>query len=280
VSTPQERLGQKLRALREFAGLSTRELAQAVRGTKGLSQSMITRIEGGRLPTRPQIQAWAKATGADRETRGELVEEAEAIYTQVRAWRELDESQRHLQGEVFAKEQASHTVRNYQPFIIPGLLQTQPYAETVLPLIDVMGRFDHPATVAGRMERQRALLEPGRTFQFLIGESAFYFNPGISRAQFREQISRVAMLAALDTVDLAILPRSRTGVGMALANFVIAEGEDDVYGTVELPHADVRVSDDADVAPYRRIYERLWGAAVRGEEAISLVQRVEAELYD
>lgn len=33
-------------------------------------------------------------------------------------------------------------------------------------------------------------------------------------------------LAALDTVEVAVLPIERTGGGLALVHFVIAEGED------------------------------------------------------
>lgn len=275
MGTPRVLLGQELRSLRQFAGLTTRQLADRV---ESLSQPMISRIENGaKTPTRPQIQAWVKATGADRETRDRLIRQAEAIYTEVRAWRHvLVDENRHLQDEVLAREKSALAVCNYQPAIIPGLLQTRDYAEALIPLIDLANRVDHAAAVEGRMERQRTLLEPGHAFRFLIGESALHWNPGISETQFADQMSRVAILAALDTVDVAVLPSPRTGVAVSLGSFVIFDGEDE-HVTVELPHGSVRVSDVEDVALYRQLYELLWGVAVQGQEVIALFQGLAAE---
>lgn len=272
MSTPQERLGQKLRALREFAGLSTRELAQAVRDTKGLSQSMITRIESGRLPTRPQIQAWAKATRADRETREQLIEEAEAIHTQVRAWRNvINDESRHEQDEVAAREKAATSVRNYQPAFIPGLLQTRAYAERIFPILDFDDRMDYPAAVKGRMDRQQALLEPGRDFHFIIGEGAFRWNPGLPMERFVEQVAHVAALAALDTVTVAVLPIARVDEVLAMSNFIIYDGEQ-VRVAAEVPHAQMLTTEPGDVALYGVLYGRLWDASVKGQSAIDLIR--------
>lgn len=278
MRTPAENLGAQLKGLREFAGLTTRQLADATEGVRGLSQAMIVRIEGGqKAPSRPVILAWAKATGASRETRDSLVEQAEAIYTQVKAWRNLGDGTRHMQEEVHAREQTSSIISNYQPFIIPGLLQTRAYAAAVMPLIDVVGRFDHAAAVEERIKRQQLLMEPGRTFRFIVGEGAFHFNPGLPREQFVEQVRRVAMLAELETVDLAILPTARTGAAVVLAAFVIAEGNDDRV-SVELPHASSIFRNDQDIEVYWINYERLLGASVTGQDAIAQIQRIANEL--
>ncbi|MEU0539304.1 helix-turn-helix transcriptional regulator [Nocardia sp. NPDC005978] len=60
LAEDRERFGERMRALREAAGISGRALARRL----GWSQSKVSTIERGRkVPLGPDIRAWCQATG-------------------------------------------------------------------------------------------------------------------------------------------------------------------------------------------------------------------------
>jgi transcriptional regulator with XRE-family HTH domain len=67
----REQRGQGLGNLRKLAGLSGRALATRL---SSLTQSTVSRAEGGKaLLSRPEVEAWADATGADPQRRAQLL---------------------------------------------------------------------------------------------------------------------------------------------------------------------------------------------------------------
>lgn len=280
MTTPREQLGRDLQHLREFAGLSGRDLAVRLRDSGlDISQSTVSRIEAGQATaTRPQVQAWADVTGAKADVRERLVELAEAAFTEVAAWRDTARAgKRHLQDQAQEREDIAQTVRNFQPTVIPGLLQTPEYAHQMIPLADIAGVIDHAAAAAARLERQTALFDSARRFEFLIGEAALRWNPAPSADLLVAQLDRVASLTAMGNVGIGIVPTDAQAVAIPWHNFVIYEG-DDTFVRVELVHASLRIADPDDVELYRGLYERLWQHAVSGPDAVAMIQRVTAEL--
>lgn len=279
MTTPRVQLGRELKHLREFAGLNGRDLAARIRDSGlEMSQSTVSRIESGAAAvTRPEVQAWADATDAAPDTRERLMELAEAAFTDVTAWRNaVRAGTRHLQDHVRARETAARTVRNFQPTVIPGLLQTPEYAHWMIPLADIAGVVDHAEAAAARLQRQPALFDTDCRFEFLIGECALHWNPAPAPDLLVAQLDRVASLAATDNVHIGVLPINGQAVAAPWNNFVIYEG-DETFVMVELIHAGVRITDPEDVELYRRLYDRLWERAAKGPDAVALIQRVAAE---
>lgn len=275
MTDSRARLGSELRHLREFAGLTGRALAERI----GINQSKVSRIESGETPvTRPEVYAWADATGAAPDTRARLVELAEATFTEVAAWRDaVRAGNKHMQDQIREREATARTVRNFQPTVIPGLLQTPEYAHRIIPLADIAGKIDHAASAAARLERQQALFDTERRFEFLIGEVALRVNPAPSADLLVAQLDRVASLAAMENMHIGVLPTSGQAVATSWSNFVIYEGNE-TFVAVELAHAQVRVTDTRDIELYRTLYDRLWKHATKGKDAVTLIQRVAAEL--
>lgn len=280
VTTSRAQLGRELKHLREFAGLNGRDLAARIRDSGlDMSQSKVSRIESGAATvTRPEVQAWAEATDAAPDTRERLLELAEAAFTELAAWRNaVRAGKRHLQDQARAREATAHTVRNFQPTVIPGLLQTPEYAYWMIPLADIAGVMDHAASAAARLERQLALFDTDRRFEFLIGECALHWNPAPSTDLLVAQLDRVASLAAMDNVYIGVLPIDGQAVATPWSNFVIYEGEE-TFVMMELIHAGVRIADPEDVELYRCLYDRLRERAAKGPDAVALIQRVAAGL--
>ena len=267
LSAVAKRLSQELLRLRDLAGLSGREMA---RRTK-VSQPMMSRIDRGlNLPSMPVVRRWLDEVAADDDTRARVLALAEAAHSETRPWRVLFEQDGHLQAQMHGLDQASVRIRNFQPTVLPGLLQTAAYARAVLE----RGRTtDVAAGVAARLERQQLLHERGRHFEFVITEQLLTTPPG--EGALVGQADRLLSLSTLDTVDVAVLP---TGVDPGVSlwhNFVIREPADPEAGTVvsiELQHGSQAVSDPESVKVYEEVWDRLWAAAATGDDAVALLR--------
>lgn len=259
-------LEKELQRLRELAGLSGRELAQAT----SLSQAKISRIErGDALPTLPEAKQWLERCGADAETRDRVLALAESALSETRPWGVLLLDRAHLQDEVRERNAAAARVRNFQPTVIPGLLQTAEYARRILTL----GRSDVGAALTVRLEAQQVLQESGRRFEFVIAEHVLRWEPGPGvRAA---QLDRLTSLATLGSVDLAVLPAAAAVGVVPWHNFVIREPADGgpVYVTTELFHGAQEIVDPESVAVYLEAWRRLRESAVVGDDAIAMIRR-------
>jgi len=236
-----------------------------------VSQPTISRIDRGEtLPSMPRVRAWLDACEVHGAERRQLLELAEAAHGETRPWRELlHDDVTHLQHEAQRRERDAVAVSNYQPTVVPGLLQTPEYARAVLEL----GRSrDVDAGVATRIERQQLLHEESHRFHFVIAEHVLRWPLGgvdVSAAQR----DRVLSIARLPTVDLAVLPGA-AAVALGWHNFILwTPVEGDPYVTTELTHGAQEIHDPNDVALYQQLWARLRAAAVTGDDAVELLKR-------
>jgi transcriptional regulator with XRE-family HTH domain len=256
-------LAAELGHLRSLSGLSGRAMAERTKS----SQPTIVRIERAEaVPSMPVVRAWLEATDADPDLRERVIALTDAIHVQTVRWPTLLTGRTHLQDDVREREQESVIVRNFQPTVIAGLLQTPAYTRALMPLTDITGKIDHEATVAARLQRQQVLYDSGRTFQFLIGESVLRWSPGDD--VMAGQLDRIAQLSELPTVEIAVLPVT-AHVATPWHNFVVhILADDSAYVTTELIHGTQRLSDSEEVGLYRGLWDRLWSASVSGGDAV------------
>lgn len=260
-------LAKELLRVRDLAGLSGREMARRL----GISQPKMSRIDRGRsLPSVPLVERWLSEGGADEDTRERILALAEAAHGETRPWGDLLGDRSHLQDEARQQNAAARLVRNFQPTVIPGLLQTAEYARSVLALGHTA---DRTAALAARLERQQVLHEPDRRFEFVIAESVLRWVPG-PRA-LAGQIDRLLSLATLESVEVAVLPAS-AAVVVPWHNFIIREPADGspIYVTTELFHGAQEINDVASVAIYVKAWERLASVAVWSGHAQDLLARI------
>jgi len=250
-----------------LAGLSGQALAREV----GTSQKTVSRIERGEsLPDLPQVTAWARSTGAaDRLTI--LTGLLEAAINEVTAFRGKPGGLASFQPEIRELEAVSGTVRNFQAGIIPGLLQTPGYARRVF---ELAGVGDLAAAVAVRLERQQALYDEKRRFEFLLTEAALRWRPGPPE-MLAAQLGQVAALATLETVELGVIPAGAEMHAITRCSFIVYEdrtdGEPPVVA-VETPHALLYAGDPADIEVYRGQLALFRRSALTGSEAVEFVR--------
>jgi len=240
-----------------------------------VSQATLSRIDRGvgPVPSTRQIEIWLDATNATEQEHSRIAALVAAAHNESARWPEvLAEHQGNLQTYAAEREVASVRLRNFQPTVVAGLLQTTAYIRALLPVTDLTGGLDQDATLAGRVERQRVLYEPGRTFQFLIAEPVLSWSPGPD--VMPGQRDRLAQLADLPGVEIAVLPlAAAAGTPWHGFNFYEqADGAASVF--LELIHRAELVTAPDDVALYGKLWDRLWDAAVTGPEAVALIRSI------
>jgi len=275
--TQRQRLGSKLRALRELAGLRNEDLAAELT----LSPATVSRIESGdRLARLSEIDVWVRVTGAATIARDELVSLAEAAANQISPWQSrlragVDQTQR----ETAELEATAVTIRCYDHAVVPGLLQVREYAQLVFEMADV-GDKGTPGKVEGRMHRQAVLLDQSKQFLILITEAALRWRPGPVTLQ-TDQLRHIRAVMVLPNIQIGILPlRGQAKVIYPESFQIYADRTDDAdtLVVVELVTDEVTISEPASVALYLREFDRLRARAVYDDIAHALIDRIVADL--
>jgi transcriptional regulator with XRE-family HTH domain len=191
--SPPAYLGKKLRQGRTVAGFASQD---ALAAKLGFDRTVITKAEtGDRVPTDTVLEAWCEACGLDLELFTELAELARASDGPVPTWF----------TDWLDAEREAHTIRSWQPIIVPGLLQTPDYARA---LFVAAGAEDDraDALVTARIERQ-AILDradpPG--LWFVLDETVLHRRVG-SETIMHDQLAHLAELSQRQNVGIQVVP--------------------------------------------------------------------------
>ena len=263
-----------MRRIRTLAGLSGRDIARLT----GISQPTVSRIERGEsLPSLGEITAWVEATGVDEERRAIVVALTEAAVNEVTTFRvRLAGGLAAVQRSVRELESTARTLRNFQPGIVPGLLQTAEYARRILALANSNGDGDIGAAVAARLARQEVLHEPGRSFEFVMTEAALRYRPGPTEV-LMAQLDHLAAVVTLENISFGVIPAGAEMHAITRCGFVLYEDrldDEEPFVFVETPHASLYASDPADVEVYRDQLARFRASAVYGSAALDIVRSI------
>ncbi len=275
--TQRQRLGARLKVLRELAGLRNEDLAEAL----DTSPATVSRMESGdRVIKLPEIDLWVRATGAPAAARAELASLAEAAQAQVSPWRSrLHHGLDQAQQETAEIEASARTILYYDHAVICGLLQVRDYAGLVFELADV-GTGDIPGKVEGRVRRQGLLLDQSKQFTILVTEAALRWRPGSVELQV-QQLKQIAAVMRLPNVSIGILPLQGRARALYPEGFqVYADRLDgaDTLVLVELVPDELTISEPDSVALYLREFDRLRSVAVFGDEAHALLDRIAEDM--
>jgi transcriptional regulator with XRE-family HTH domain len=272
----RQRLAAALRALRRDAGLSGEGLA----GLLGWSQSKVSKIENGRTrPAVADVMAWADATGAGEEARSALVGLVEAASAQTVSWWASHRAGLAARQREVAEVEA-RTVRlwNFQPAVVPGLLQTAGYARRVLALADVSGQRDVAAAVTARLERQAVLYDEGRQFEFVLTEAALRWRPG-PPGLLLAQLDRLLSMATLPNVRLGVVPWDREAAAAPANGFTVFDTGEEAVVLVETLSTESFLTGERHLEVYRQAFDRFREAAFFGEDAATAITTIKQHSY-
>ncbi|WP_279328479.1 helix-turn-helix transcriptional regulator [Streptomyces sp. OS603R] len=257
--------GKLVRLFRERAGLTQQALADAI----GYSMEQVASVEQGRRP--------AKAV---------FTEAAERVLDAGGALRvlqpDVDRARLPLFFQDFALLEAEAVSRfSYDPMLVPGLLQTEAYAQALLEAhFPPLDGETVEQRVAARMARQSLLTRknPPIVFVFIVEESAIRRLIG-NATVMRQQLARLLECSATRNVELQIMPTARGAHSGLNGPMVLLESTDrkqHVY--VEAQDIVSVRSDRHEVSEFWLRYGTLRTQALNTEESSCLIQRMVGEL--
>jgi hypothetical protein len=185
--------------------------------------------------------------------------------------------------QLIGYEAAAAIRRNFEPLLVPGLLQTEEYARAVIRGLDEGFPAERVDTLVEiRMRRQELVdrVNPPRLF-FILDEAVIRRLVG-GRAIMRRQIRRLIEVADRPNVTIEVVPFG-AGVHPGLkGSFAVLEfpdaGDDDVL-YLESPRGDL-ISRDVpeEVLAYREVFEQLRKISLGPRDSITYLGKVADEM--
>lgn len=267
VQEARQALGARLREIRRNADLTARELASR----EGWHESKVSRIEHGvNRPTNDVIRAYCKHCRADDQLH-DLLATRNTIDNSYMEYRRLLSVGVKRGQQLYSKlESKASLIRNYDPQIIPGLLQTASYAEYMLR--NVIEFYELPddldAGVSKRLERQQILYRRDHRFHFLISERSLYTTVGDDSVMIG-QLDRLHSIIGMPRVTFGIVPLLAQAT-VIVENFVMFDNN---MVRTEGHTAELTITQPREIALYGRAFDILAGQSVTGEAARELIRK-------
>jgi transcriptional regulator with XRE-family HTH domain len=283
-SVRRRRLAAELRRLRERAGFLGEEVAARL----GWSGSKLSRIETSKVGVKEDdLRLLLDLYGVDKGHRAEVL--ALARESTKPALAEEAAIASFPVGYAAFVNAESEAIRrwDWEPQVVPGLLQTEDYAREVMRGWYEM--FSLPPTelelrVESRIARQHILhREEPLDLSVVIDESVIRRRFGSGLIMSR-QFKRLAELSDLPNVEVQVLPLDGNhpiGTGaftyMKFAELHDVKFPDIVY--VERLNGDYSIEDAGETNKYRVTFERLRGKALGYVQSRDLIVRIVREIW-
>ncbi|MFL6124949.1 helix-turn-helix domain-containing protein [Actinophytocola sp.] len=270
-----EVLGEELRRLREACGLKLTEVVARI----GISESYLSRIENGRrVPNPEDVAALLVVYGVTGERRLDLLTLAKRA-GQPGLWQREGSFESRFATLKILESRATSLV-SFEPLMIPGLLQTMPYARASLQktlMLDDREGLDQ--RVIGRIQRQGVLRKvDAPRLVALLGEPALRCPIG-GREVLRAQLRYLVEVSERPNVSLQIVPTSVGGHPGLVGSFMrMSFADRSSVVVLENQTSSLYLEDHSDVAPYDRAVKTLLTMAISEEDSVRFVAEMAATL--
>ncbi|MEW2510874.1 helix-turn-helix transcriptional regulator [Streptomyces sp. NPDC046870] len=261
--------GAELRYQRELAGLTLEQLAEgSFRGVPFLSQ-----IERGerRMPV-DLARHVDKVLGTD----GFFERRCED------ARRARQSGHAEYFADVAEMEQHAETIEEWAPMLVPGLLQTQAYAEAV---VHTSLPWLPPATVdkqvRARLERAKIWDREERPSFWAVLHESLVRKPLLPSTEMAEQLEHIAQVIRSTQGVLQILPETAYAHPFMMGMMRVMTFPDaPPVAYTEGLHNGQLIDYPALVKDYRRSYDLLRAAALPPEASLAMVERAAEDYRD
>ncbi|MCN9239948.1 helix-turn-helix domain-containing protein [Streptomyces sp. RY43-2] len=274
-------LGDELRKLREAAGVSMAQAAEALDCTKG----KISRIENGHVPVRtPDLMALMHAYRMEGpESQQRLLALARRANRRRREgwWHQYASLLSDTYVDQIEMESICESIRTYQVQLVPGLLQTEAYGRAVT----VASRAWQTAEEIDRFVRVRIARQERLTSENPL-EYWVVLSEGALRQQvggpdvMRAQLQHLMNMAQQPNITIQVLPFSRGAhSGMFGPYLLLAFPQMTSLDLVltETPTGNIWIEREAEVACYQALFDDARMASLPPTESLTLIQRVAKE---
>ncbi|MRH90645.1 helix-turn-helix domain-containing protein [Nocardia sp. SYP-A9097] len=259
----RQALGGRLREIRKDAALTARALA----AMHGWPRSKMSKIElGHQTPTESDIIAWCRSCRADNQIPDLIasLRNVEAVYLEIKRMRLPVRQRQSIKWEAETK-----LMRWYEPWVVPGLLQTPAYIEALIGrVLDFYHgtRADLEAMVAARLEQQHVLYRGDHRFHFVIAEQALHTTVGDNDIMIG-QLDRLLVAMSLPRVVLGVIPAD-TEYLVPQSNFCMFDRRKVLVETIT---AELTITQPREIALYEKTFRTLTEQAVIGTAARTLI---------
>jgi Domain of unknown function (DUF5753)/Helix-turn-helix domain len=272
-------LARQLQALREKAGLTYEQAAEAIYASPWTVRRM-ERAEGGLKPLAVKGLLVAYGVTDVREIDAFLALTREA--SKPGWWHSYNDVLPSWFRIFPGLEQAAELIRGYEPHCVPGLLQTEDYARA-----NVRAGFpDAPKEeverlVQVRMTRQQVLTRPDPPHLWVVMDETVLRRPAGGREVMRGQLDRLIDAADLPGVTLQVVPFAAgphpAMYGMFhVFRFPAQELPDIVYG--ENMTSAFYLDKPGDAAAYLQALDRISAQAAPAEQTVNILRDTRKEI--
>jgi len=274
----RRRLALELRRLRETAGLTCEQVAEHLE----CSASKISRVETGRVSVSPRdVRDMLDLYGVPAEQRESLVQLARDS-RQKGWWHAYSDTMMPQFATYLGLESAASEIRIYEVNLIPGLLQTEDYARSVI-RAGMMNspREDVERQVALRMARQPAVTrdDPPKVWA-VLDEAALRRRVG-GAGLMRMQLEHLLAQAALPNVAVQVIPftgGAHPAMGRPFVILVFPDRVDTDVVYLEDLTSSLYVEDVAEVDRYNVFFNHLRATALSFDDSSALIASVLKEM--
>ena len=277
------RLGMELRSLRDERNMTQARVARVV----GKTRNDISKLENAQITDPAGVLNILEALGVEDERWTELATIARDCST-LHWW----DSVKHI-GErqaLYANLESGATrICAYEQTTLPGLLQLPDYVRDLVVanavIEPVSGTVD--GIVAGRAGRQRNLRRPGGpVVEMIVDEGAIMrlaVPAGLTKQQIRHLVDVVK--GSQSNVTLRVLPTQARIRDFAVPRctffmYTYPDPKDPRVVAIDTVTSDVILTDEVEIAPYERIWERIREAALTAEESAKFLAEAADALPD
>lgn len=270
-------LGGHLRRLREQAHITTEQAAGVIRG----SHSKISRMEHGRVGFKERdiadlLTMYGVTDADEREALLKLARESNTPGW----WQGYADILPHWVEPYFGLEAAASFIRNYELQFVPGLLQTEGYALSLIRLGNAPTEEDVLRRAEARMSRQDILSRetPPRVWA-VVDEGALRRPIGGAKVM-REQLKHLIDMCDHPAVTLQVLPfqvASHPAMGgpFTILRFSEPDLRDVVY--IEQLTSALYLDKPAEVDSYLEVMEQLCLQAEPAANTTKVLSQILAE---
>ncbi|AZP18511.1 MULTISPECIES: helix-turn-helix transcriptional regulator [Streptomyces] len=272
----RRRLGQELRRLRELKGMTAEEVAERLL----VSQSKISRLENGRrsISQRDVRDLCGVYEVEDHRIVDSLMQMAKDSRQQ--GWW-------HSFGDIpysvyIGLETDAASLRVYDPQVVPGLLQTRTYAESLISgALPEATPTDIDKRVQVRLRRQERISAADNPLRLwaVLDEATLRREVGNKQVMI-EQLEHLIEMSQLPHVTVQLIPftmGAHPGVSGQYAILEFPDAADSSVVYIEGVTSDLYLEKAQDVQKYSVMYEHLRAQALNADQSRDFISKVAKE---
>jgi transcriptional regulator with XRE-family HTH domain len=272
----RRRLGQELRRLRELKGMTAEEVAERLL----VSQSKISRLENGRrsISQRDVRDLCGVYEVEDHRIVDSLMQMAKDSRQQ--GWW-------HSFGDIpysvyIGLETDAASLRVYDPQVVPGLLQTRTYAESLIAgALPEATPTDIDKRVQVRLRRQERISAADNPLRLwaVLDEATLRREVGNKQVMI-EQLEHLIEMSQLPHVTVQLIPftmGAHPGVSGQYAILEFPDAADSSVVYIEGVTSDLYLEKAQDVQKYSVMYEHLRAQALNADQSRDFISKVAKE---